>query len=114
MKNIKFSLISGAVLISNMIPNEYQGWQIKHKPMVVNTFLNKINISLVILMFKQLSLLFDLEKLASEEKRTINKLQKMQLSSGAFPWFDGGRANEHITRHIVAGVGHLNKLNVRK
>ncbi|MFD0964740.1 alpha-2-macroglobulin family protein [Pseudofulvibacter geojedonensis] len=62
---------------------------------------------------KQLALLFDLEKLTSEEKRTINKLQKMQLSSGAFPWFDGGRANEHITRHIVAGVGHLNKLNVR-
>ncbi len=63
---------------------------------------------------KQLAILFDLERLASEQKNTIKKLQKMQLSSGGFPWFKGGNANEFITRHIVAGFGHLNNLGVTK
>ena len=36
----------------------------------------------------------------------------MQMGSGAFPWFSGGRENYFITRHIVAGFGHLEKLGV--
>lgn len=61
---------------------------------------------------KQLAILFDLERLASEQKITVKKLEKMQLNSGGFPWFKGGHANENITRHIVAGQGHLKQLNV--
>ncbi|MDC3388040.1 MG2 domain-containing protein [Flavobacteriaceae bacterium] len=61
---------------------------------------------------KRLGLLFDIEKLASEEKSIFNKLKQMQLPSGAFPWFSGGRDNEYITRYIVAGFGHLKKLGI--
>lgn len=61
---------------------------------------------------KQLALLFDLEKLSSEQKRVYKKLKQLQLSSGGFPWFKGGYENEYITRHIVAGFGHLRQLNV--
>jgi len=61
---------------------------------------------------KRLGLLFDIEKLASEEKSILKKLKQMQLSSGGFPWFSGGRANEYITRYIVAGFGHLQQLGV--
>ncbi len=61
---------------------------------------------------KRLALLFDLEKLASEEKNIFNKLKQMQLPSGAFPWFSGGRENDYITRYIVAGFGHLKQLGI--
>lgn len=57
--------------------------------------------------------LFDKEKISKMQRSTINKLKEMQLKSGAFPWFEGGRANRFITQHIVAGIGHLNKLKVK-
>ena len=61
---------------------------------------------------KRLGLLFDIEKLASEEKSILKKLEQMQLPSGGFPWFSGGKANEHITRYIIAGFGHLQQLDI--
>jgi len=61
---------------------------------------------------KRLGLLFDIEKLASEEKSILKKLKQIQLSSGGFPWFSGGKENEYITRYIVAGFGHLQQLGV--
>ena len=61
---------------------------------------------------KRLGLLFDLEKLASEERTILKKLKQMQLPSGGFPWFSGGRENEYITRHIVSGFGHLQQLGI--
>ena len=36
--------------------------------------------------------------------------KQKQNTSGAFSWFEGGYENEYITRHILAGLGHLNKL----
>jgi hypothetical protein len=61
---------------------------------------------------KRLGLLFDIEKLASEKKSVFSKLKQMQLPSGAFPWFSGGRYNEYITRYILAGFGHLKQLGI--
>ena len=61
---------------------------------------------------KRLGLLFDLEKLASDEKSILKKLKQMQLPSGGFPWFSGGKESEYITRYIVAGFGHLQQLGV--
>lgn len=61
----------------------------------------------------RIALLFDLEKLAGQEQETLAKLKQMQNSSGAFPWFSGGRDNDYITRHILAGLGHLKKLGVK-
>jgi TonB-dependent SusC/RagA subfamily outer membrane receptor len=61
----------------------------------------------------KLANLFDKEKLIEQELQTLSKLKELQLSSGGFPWFSGGRENTFITRHIVAGLGHLNKLNIQ-
>ncbi|QED37695.1 hypothetical protein FK178_08150 [Antarcticibacterium arcticum] len=61
---------------------------------------------------QQLANLFELKKLESEQKELMIKLERMQNSSGAFPWFSGGRDNYFITRHIIAGLGHLKKLDV--
>mgnify|MGYP003110790522 CR=1 FL=1 len=61
---------------------------------------------------QQLANLFELKKLENEQKELMIKLERMQNSSGAFPWFSGGRDNYFITRHIIAGLGHLKKLDV--
>lgn len=57
----------------------------------------------------RMALLFDLEKLMEAQQSTFEKLSSQQLSNGAFPWFEGGKENEFITRHIVAGFGKLHK-----
>lgn len=62
---------------------------------------------------KRIALLFDLNKMKNEQEKTINKLQDIQMSSGGFPWFKGGRyASNFITQHIATGFGHLQKLGI--
>ena len=60
---------------------------------------------------KNLALLFDLEKMKTSQEATFDKLKQNQKSSGGFAWFNGGNESEYITRHILAGLGHLSKLN---
>jgi len=61
---------------------------------------------------KNLALLFDLEKIKTDINDNFEKLDKKQSPSGGFAWFAGGNDSEYITRHIVAGLGHLEKLKV--
>ncbi|KQW97605.1 alpha-2-macroglobulin [Flavobacterium sp. Root420] len=60
---------------------------------------------------KNLALLFDLEKMKNSQEATFDKLKQKQKSSGGFAWFNGSDENEYITRHILAGLGHLSKLS---
>jgi uncharacterized protein YfaS (alpha-2-macroglobulin family) len=60
---------------------------------------------------KNLALLFDLEKMKSSQDATFEKLKKKQTASGGFTWFGGNEPNEYISRHILAGLGHLLKLS---
>lgn len=62
---------------------------------------------------KNLAVLFDLEKMKNSQEATFDKLKQKQKSSGGFSWFDGSDESEYITRHILAGFGHLKKLNVK-
>ncbi|MDC1504875.1 MG2 domain-containing protein [Winogradskyella sp.] len=61
---------------------------------------------------KRIGLLFDLNKMNNELSSALRKLKSNQSSSGAWPWFKGGRDNRYITQHIIAGFGHLKTLNV--
>ena len=61
---------------------------------------------------KRVGLLFDLLRMGSELDRAMTKLEKMQVSNGGFPWFDGMPDSRWITQHIVCGIGHLKKLGV--
>ncbi|MBC3759448.1 alpha-2-macroglobulin [Hyunsoonleella sp. SJ7] len=61
---------------------------------------------------KRIALLFDLNKMNNELQSALNKLKANQMPSGAWAWFKGGRENRYITQHIIAGFGHLEKLNV--
>ena len=60
----------------------------------------------------RIALLFDLDKMKTSLTVNLNKLDDKQLNSGGYAWFDGGEENEFITRHIIAGLGHLNKLGI--
>ncbi len=59
-----------------------------------------------------LAQLFETERLQKEQEEMLLRLKQMQQSSGAWPWFSGGRASPFITRHIVAGLGHLDRLGI--
>ena len=61
---------------------------------------------------QNIALLFDLNKMADELGRAINKLQKSQCSNGGWPWFAGMPDDRYITQHIVTGIGHIDKLGV--
>ncbi|MEL6824231.1 MAG: hypothetical protein AAFP70_20940, partial [Calditrichota bacterium] len=61
---------------------------------------------------KRVGLLFDLNNMSRQLETAKRKLQQMQLASGAWPWFTDMRANRYLTQHIVAGFGHLDKLEV--
>mgnify|MGYP001026422521 CR=1 FL=1 len=62
---------------------------------------------------KRIALLFDITKMKNEQEKAINKLQDIQMNSGGFPWFKGGRYESNfITQHIATGFGHLQKLGI--
>lgn len=63
---------------------------------------------------KRVGLLFDLNRMGSEQARAFKKLQKAQTSNGGFWWFEGGPDDWYITQHIACGFGHLDKLSVLK
>ncbi|MBT8313304.1 MAG: alpha-2-macroglobulin, partial [Maribacter sp.] len=62
---------------------------------------------------KRIALLFNLNTLKNEQSKALHKLIQNQMSSGAWAWFKGGRANRFMTQHIIAGLGHLNHLKVK-
>lgn len=59
---------------------------------------------------KNISQLFDLDRIAVQTKNTLEKLEQMQLPDGAFPWFSGGNADSYITQYILTGIGKLKRL----
>ncbi len=61
---------------------------------------------------KRIALLFDLHTMRNEQANSLSKLQQNQMSSGAWAWFKGGRANRYITQHIITGLGHLKRMKV--
>ena len=61
---------------------------------------------------KQIAVLFQLNQMQNEMKSAFQKLSDKQQENGGFAWFEGGRPNEYITTHIVAGFGNLKKMDV--
>ena len=61
---------------------------------------------------RNLGVLFDFVRMTGELDQSLTKLEKMQVTSGGFPWFPGMPDSRWVTQHIVAGMGHLDKLGV--
>lgn len=62
---------------------------------------------------QRIAVLFDLNRMKNETTATLNKLEKLQVSNGGWPWFAGGPDNRFITQYIVTGFGRLKKLGVQ-
>jgi hypothetical protein len=62
---------------------------------------------------QRVALLFDLNKMSYELDKALQKLEKMQLPNGGWPWFGGMEDNRYITQYIITGFGHLDKLGVK-
>ena len=58
----------------------------------------------------RLSTLFDEARLKTETATALAKLKQLQLSDGAFPWFEKMPADRYITQLLVAGFGKLKVL----
>jgi uncharacterized protein YfaS (alpha-2-macroglobulin family) len=63
---------------------------------------------------KRVGLLFDLNKMSYELSRAQTKLLKSQTPNGGWSWFEGMPDDWYITQHIVTGMGHLDRLGVKK
>lgn len=61
---------------------------------------------------QQVALLFDLQRMAREEKSTCQKLERRQNNDGGWSWFPDGKSSSYITEHIVAGFGHLQQMGI--
>lgn len=62
---------------------------------------------------KRVALLFDPAAVNRQLEASIDKLSKLALGDGGFPWFGGSNsADRYITQHIVSGFGHLRALQV--
>ena len=59
---------------------------------------------------RNVGVLFDANRLTSEQSVTLAKLTEQQLEDGRWPWFPGGRANDYITLYIATGFGRLRHL----
>ncbi len=61
---------------------------------------------------ERIALLFDLNRMRYEQENALQQLQKLQLPSGAWPWFEGMPESRYITRTIVQGLGQLRQMGV--
>jgi hypothetical protein len=61
---------------------------------------------------RNVGILFDDNRLNHEFDRTLQKLIEEQYSSGAWPWFPGGRPNEFITLYITTGFARMRHLGM--
>ncbi len=59
---------------------------------------------------QQLAKLFDKDNLNKEMERCLAKLSSMQNYDGGLSWFTGMQSSRYITQHVVAGIGHLRKI----
>ncbi|MDD4602371.1 MAG: alpha-2-macroglobulin family protein [Bacteroidales bacterium] len=61
---------------------------------------------------QKLGLFFDLNNLEQSLRTNLLMLQKFQLPSGAWAWFEGMPENRWITQNIITGLGHLDHLGI--
>lgn len=93
-----------AALMSNLLKNpELKSALLEETPWVLEAREESVQ-------KKNIALLFNLSKLATEQERTLQKLAGLQNANGSFSWFANGPENPWITQHILTGLGRLNQL----
>lgn len=62
---------------------------------------------------RMVGVLFDLNRMANEQARALDKIVKAQAANGGFSWFPGFPEDRYMTQHIIAGMGHLDVMGVK-
>ncbi|MBA4055682.1 MAG: hypothetical protein C0490_13285, partial [Marivirga sp.] len=62
---------------------------------------------------RNVGLLFDLNKMANEQEKALDKILRAQTGSGGFSWFPGFPEDRYMSQHIISGMGHLDVLGVK-
>ena len=62
---------------------------------------------------KRIALLFDVNGMSLELQRALHKIQEQQLVDGAWSWFKGLTPDRFMTQYIVAGMGQLDRLQIK-
>jgi uncharacterized protein YfaS (alpha-2-macroglobulin family) len=62
---------------------------------------------------RNVGLLFEENTLKANIGSAYGKLEAMQLSNGAWPWFPGGRPDPYITLYVAAGFARLRHLGAK-
>ncbi len=62
---------------------------------------------------RAVALLFDLNRMANEQEKALDKVIRAQTPGGGFSWFPGFPEDRYMTQHIVSGFGHLDVLGVK-
>ncbi len=62
---------------------------------------------------RNVALLFELNRMADERERAMQKVVQAQLPNGGFSWFPGLPEDRYMTQHIVTGMGHLERMGIR-
>jgi len=60
---------------------------------------------------QQLALMFDAGTMRIKRQNALMAVLQLQGPSGGFSWFPGGTDDRYITQYILAGIGHLSRLN---
>jgi uncharacterized protein YfaS (alpha-2-macroglobulin family) len=61
---------------------------------------------------QRIALMFDLNRMASEQQAANRRLQQSQSVNGGWPWFEGMPESRYITQLIVTGFGKMHYLKV--
>ena len=56
--------------------------------------------------------LFQLKRLAKEQKQALAKLAARQKSDGAYSWFPGGRSDVYMTQYVLETLSRMRQLGV--
>ncbi len=54
--------------------------------------------------------LFQLKRLAEEQRAALAKLAARQESDGSYSWFPGGRSNQYMTQYVVETLARMREL----
>lgn len=60
----------------------------------------------------ELAKILDSRVAKAEREKALTRIKKMQLSSGAFPWFEGGPPDEFMTLYVLMGFGRAMEFKV--
>ncbi len=62
---------------------------------------------------RRVGVLFELHRMKNELEASVSKLEKLQLSNGAWTWFQGMPEDRYMTQYFVTGFGRLDHLGIK-